>query len=70
MYSTVRKMPVRGSFIRIWSNNSHIWSDTFKWQHGVLYLYDAQADDWEKFPLAMLDWNGGRNVRYIIIGED
>lgn len=43
---TVKGMPKSGQFIGVWCYNGVIWSDTFKWENGVLKEYNDHEDDW------------------------
>lgn len=42
----VNGMPKSGQFIGVWDYKGVIWSDTYKWQDGVLKEYYDHEDDW------------------------
>lgn len=42
----VKGMPKSGQFVGVWMSNGFIWSDTYKWQDGVLKEYDNHSYDW------------------------
>ena len=78
MYSIVRDMPTSGQFVRIWSFNDKIWSDTFRWfnidddtQNLCIFCHDT--DEWEsvdEFVYNPAEKQDETNVRFLIQGEE
>ena len=42
----VDKMPVEGQFVSVWEFNNEVWSETCRFDGGVLELYVGQEDYW------------------------
>ena len=42
----VNEMPKSGQFVAVWKFKGRIWSDTYKWEDGILYEWSERDGGW------------------------
>lgn len=42
----VDEMPKQGQFVAVWEYNGKMWSETYKWENEILYIYSSSKDGW------------------------
>jgi len=44
-----KKMPTKGHYVAIWTFRGKVWSSTYKWLKGSLYIYQELTDAWSPY---------------------
>ena len=46
MYNITREEPKTGQYVAMWEHKGVMWSETFKWVGGTLFIYDNPDGEW------------------------
>ncbi len=61
-----KTQPTEGQFVCFWENNGRLWSNTYKYFNGNLYIYDSSDDFWNDGDVAVFD----RDCRFVVVKDD
>ncbi|AFQ97164.1 putative phage protein [Aeromonas phage Aes508] len=42
----VNEMPKNGQFVVVWVYDGKLWSETWRWNDGVVEIHDIAFDEW------------------------
>lgn len=49
----VTAQPTTGQFVAVWEYDGEMWSDTYRWDNGDLFMFDAEEDVWVHQPYGL-----------------